>query len=118
MAETYSTIYKKVTRKKRQLNPAGIFILSNFPLDYVFLIAKYLFEPVSIYDLDKFFLWPMVKSLIGKTCGIIGIKILNQMLPDVGGTCWGFGFISGLVSTKHFFKVLFALIVWFWTAHS
>ena len=74
MAETYSTIYKKVTRKKRQLNPAGIFILSNFPLDYVFLIAKYLFEPVSIYDLDKFFLWPMVKSLIGKHVGLSALR--------------------------------------------
>ena len=66
---------KKVTKKKRQLNPDGIFMLSNFPFGYVFLITKYLFEPVSVYDLDKFSLWSMVKSLIGKLYRIIGIRL-------------------------------------------
>lgn len=32
---------KKVTKEKRQLNPDGIFRLSNFPFGYVFLITKY-----------------------------------------------------------------------------
>lgn len=65
---------KKVT-KKRQLNTDGIFMLSNFPSEYVFLIAKYLFEPINVYDVDKFFLWPMVKSLIGQLYRIIGIRL-------------------------------------------
>ena len=50
-------------------------MLRNFPFEYMFLIAKYLFEPVNVYDLDKFSLWPMVKSLIGQLYRIIGIRL-------------------------------------------
>lgn len=58
--------FLKVIRKKRQLNPKGIFVLCNFPFGYVFLIAKYLFESVNVYDLDKFSLWSRLKLMIGK----------------------------------------------------
>lgn len=76
-----------------KLNTPGIFTLSNCPFGYVFLIAKYLFEPVNVYNLYKLFLWFMVKSLIDKIYGIIGIRLSSEMLLDIFGmtTCLGFG---------------------------